>query len=514
MNRYAVLVVASLILAVLVGCDDDPPPECEGDSCPEECEESCSLDETRCSEDSDSIEICQENAADCLDWSHRESCGENQICEMNGDVASCVCDDECDDAGESICEDNSIEECLEDGDGCLYVGTTDCGTSTCVEDNGDATCEGEGEGEHQFSVDPENMLEALYGTQWFTVSSRFNPIGFDDVGDLISVRVELDYSGADFLDFGSASSLDNPVYPQENSEDFAVVSEGPPVASYTFTSDNATRLSSTQRVAFTCRRTGEGDVLLTAEWSFEGAVLDAAQTSFNAICTEDTESELPLEFDWTTDPLDDFIISIFGFDPTFTPIHIDIINFASRLDEMTMDAMNRVFNWSVVECGTTTELGTVVCPSGVQDMPEGELLSVAMQLAEEVPLDDSGHSYIYSLVLDSDGDPANDWVYHDPYDWDLFQDADRWYQLTWDHRSSEWSLDVTQVSASQTTSTVPSTVRALIRGDTIIYYVSMSELSPDASYRVCSFAHDGTYDFDDAGADVNGADPTEPLTEI
>ncbi len=225
-------------------------------------------------------------------------------------------------------------------------------------------------------------------------------------------------------------------------------------------------------------------------------------------------SEVPIITDWLEDFIDDLFFSISTSVATFTENQIDISGTGHRVDDMVAETMAYLFNESVVECDTTTEMGTVVCPAGVTDMPAGELLTVAMQLHATVPLADSGHSYIYSVVFDSDGVAANDWVFHPPYDWDLFRGADRWYQLDWNHRTSTWGLTVTQVSSSQTTSTATSSVRALIAGDTVTFYVPMSELSDDAAYRLCAFGHDGAYSPDDSGADVNGTDPTEPLTPV
>ena len=72
---------------------------------------------------------------------------------------------------------------------------------------------------------------------------------------------------------------------------------------------------------------------------------------------------------------------------------------------------------------------SIVCVAGAGPMAAGAYAFVGMSHDEEVPLEDSGHSYIYSAVFDSDGDPANDWQWVSPWDFDLFQDTDRWYQL-------------------------------------------------------------------------------------
>lgn len=49
-------------------------------------------------------------------------------------------------------------------------------------------------------------------------------------------------------------------------------------------------------------------------------------------------------------------------------------------------------------------------------------------LATIVKADPERH-YIYSAVFNSGGDPANDFQWNPPYDWDFFQRTDRWYQV-------------------------------------------------------------------------------------
>ncbi len=312
---------------------------------------------------------------------------------------------------------------------------------------------------------------------------------------------------------------------------------------YSFNMSGLAELSE-QDVFFNCHKAGPTKVRVVAEWSDgpDTDVLASREAFFNVTCiAENCEDEVdndddgfvdcedmeclvagecdlstePSVTDWSTDLLGDLFYSISELWATLTGDQIDINGSGIRIDDLgSAEVVEHLFGNTVVECGTTTDVGTVVCPTGVDDMPEGDLLTVSMRLEEDVPLADTGHSYIYSAVFDSDGVAANDWVIHEPYDWDLFQGADRWYQLIWDHAARSWSVSVTQVSASQTTSEVSSAVRALISDNVVTFYIPMSELSDDAAYRVCAFGHDGRYSQDDSGAHVNGVDPTEPLTPV
>ena len=54
----------------------------------------------------------------------------------------------------------------------------------------------------------------------------------------------------------------------------------------------------------------------------------------------------------------------------------------------------RVFNQSTVECGAS-EPFLVVCPDGVVDMPDGEVLALGMTLVAPAPDGNTEQSYIY-----------------------------------------------------------------------------------------------------------------------
>ena len=211
-----------------------------------------------------------------------------------------------------------------------------------------------------------------------------------------------------------------------------------------------------------------------------------------------------------TDELGDMLDSISANSPTFVRGDVDIAKVIEILLGMSTEEVARVFNQSTIECGAT-EPFLVVCAPGELDMPEGEVLALGMTLDAPVPPADADRSFTYSAVFDSDGDPANNWVFNPPFDFDLFQNADRWYQLVWDHTTQAWSLSVSQVGADQTVSVVESSVRAAVSGSNVVFFVPRSEVG-DGAYRLTSFGHDGAFSESDRGADVSGVDPTEPLT--
>jgi hypothetical protein len=228
------------------------------------------------------------------------------------------------------------------------------------------------------------------------------------------------------------------------------------------------------------------------------------------------ETDLEIdELEFIEDQLLDFLDSISGRTPTFIGPTIDVRRSLAFRVEFSSAGMMEAYGNTIYECGSNDGQRAVVCPSNVLPMPEegGAVWAFAMLLAEPVPLAAADRSYIYSAVFDSDGDPANDWRFNPPFDFDLFQAADRWYQLAWDHNGQQWILGVNQVNAAQQPAPVPSAVRAVIEGDTIVFFIPAAEFAlAEPPYRLTAFGHDGTFNENDRGADVTGVDPTAPLT--
>ena len=237
-------------------------------------------------------------------------------------------------------------------------------------------------------------------------------------------------------------------------------------------------------------------------------ILDAISAALGVIWQKN-----PMVGYFVDDRIGDFLDSISGRTPTYTSPVIDLRYHMDTRLGFDLNGVNEAYNDSIFECGVAAHGRTTVCAADVQPMPAGEVLVFAMLFVEDVPQASSDHSFVFSAVFDSDGDPANDWQFYPPFDFDLFQGTDRWYQLVWDHSTQQWSLDVTQVDTSLSTgSYAGSAVRAVIQGDTIVFFIPASEFEIELPpYRLTSFGHDGAYSESDRGADVTGVDPTEPL---
>jgi hypothetical protein len=145
-------------------------------------------------------------------------------------------------------------------------------------------------------------------------------------------------------------------------------------------------------------------------------------------------------------------------------------------------------------------------------MGPGDYLLVASLFDGPIPLNDPDNFYTYSVVFDSDGDPGNNFTFFSPFDWDLYQNTDLWFELNWVASQGQWFFDASNPQSFQF---LPSNARALIWNDMVVYFIPVSELGiARPGYRVTSFCHDGTFNSSASGADVNGADPTVDIEMV
>ncbi|MEM7604116.1 MAG: hypothetical protein AAF411_02065 [Myxococcota bacterium] len=189
---------------------------------------------------------------------------------------------------------------------------------------------------------------------------------------------------------------------------------------------------------------------------------------------------------------------------------IDIRNFGVRDREVSQEQIASLFGNTAYPCDTFGDGLRTVCTGTPGVFPEGAMWIGTMILGADVPDNDPDQSYIYSLVFDSDGDDANNWMPVDPFIWDYFQGTDRWYQLIWNHQASTWTVRATQVDAAQTQQDVPSAVRVVVVQNVVTFFIPVTELaSATPTYRFSAFAHDGRFTRATRGGDVSGVDPTE-----
>lgn len=165
-------------------------------------------------------------------------------------------------------------------------------------------------------------------------------------------------------------------------------------------------------------------------------------------------------------------------------------------------------------CGSTTGDRQVICAADTLPPSTGSHLMAFARHKAAIPPANPNRSYVFALVVDSDGAAINNWIYRGNFDWDYFQGTDRWYQLIWDHVNKAWKVTVTQVDNAKTMTEVPSSVRAIREKDAVMWAISSDEF-PIArpKYRLTAFVHDGRFTAGMRGGDVTGANPTEPLRD-
>jgi hypothetical protein len=215
-----------------------------------------------------------------------------------------------------------------------------------------------------------------------------------------------------------------------------------------------------------------------------------------------------------TDPLLDLIYSISAMVAGWTLPHADITSAGSSVQEMNEAVVSTTFNFTVFPTGEVVDGRLTVAPAGAGPVPAGEFVVLAMALDDEIPMADPDRFYTYAAVFDADGDPSNNFEYMDPYDWDFYQNTDRWYELNWTPQVGQWQVVVSSW-AGQMPQEVSSNARVVIDGDLVVFFIPVSEFDVSRpGYRLTAFAHDGTYAPEASGGDVIGADPTEPLHDL
>lgn len=219
-------------------------------------------------------------------------------------------------------------------------------------------------------------------------------------------------------------------------------------------------------------------------------------------------SELP----FTTDELSDFTDAILSNIPQSTGPEIDIAGYHSATATCTSEQVSELLSSFPCDSSCGSGGAFVLCGDDAPALEAGDLRVVALELAGDIPLQATTHSYIYSVVQDSDGQPDNDWQAKPPFDGDLFQGADRWHQALYDHEAGTWRVQAWQVDAAQDTTPVVSSARYLFVGNRVFFLIDASEASEQPTpYRGTTFRHDGAYSADDRGADVTGENGQAPL---
>lgn len=155
--------------------------------------------------------------------------------------------------------------------------------------------------------------------------------------------------------------------------------------------------------------------------------------------------------------------------------------------------------------------GFTVAATPTAPLADGEFCAFWMTTAAEIPVSDPNRFYQYAFVVDSDADPANNYLPAPAFPDDFFAGTDRWYELN--HApATGWQLRCRVVGPGNTLTVVPSGARAILRGDTWFLLVPRSEFQvANPPFRATSFGHAGDFG-QNPPYDWSG-DPTPPVAE-
>ncbi len=123
------------------------------------------------------------------------------------------------------------------------------------------------------------------------------------------------------------------------------------------------------------------------------------------------------------DPEADWIYSIADIivedtmDETDLRILVDII---LRINE---NANVRLYGNTQFPCDSEIEGGFVVCTDDPLPIEAGDIYTFVMKVGAEIPAANPDRFYTYSVVVDADGDPGNNFQFNPPYNWDYFQNT-------------------------------------------------------------------------------------------
>jgi hypothetical protein len=207
------------------------------------------------------------------------------------------------------------------------------------------------------------------------------------------------------------------------------------------------------------------------------------------------------------DPAGDFVYSIPGIAPGDPAPDVDILGARAGTVELSDAQAAALSAEPAYACGAAA-----ACADDDAPLPAGTLFVFDLSLAGAPPADAGATDHTYALVLDANGDPADDFAFVAPFEWDFYQGTDRWYELKRD--GGDWALSV-QRWRNDRAVLAPSAARAVLSGETITWLVPGSELmTPDPGWRATAFRHDGTFEPQASAGDVTGADPTQPLAHL
>jgi hypothetical protein len=243
---------------------------------------------------------------------------------------------------------------------------------------------------------------------------------------------------------------------------------------------------------------------------FNNPWLEAVNTFYNMLYPASTNADRA-KVVFNGDAKGDFIYSIIDVFPGVQEPQVDLIGWGYW-------TLQNTTNWSgplpdsIFPCNADTPPGQpwfTTCPewTGLSDGSGWHVIYSVFDAP--IPWNDPAYSYTYGMVADADGIPDNNFQYFDPYVWDYWQNTDRWHLIDWYHQDQEWIVSV----SGENWAPVMSDTRVVIYDNSIFWLIPTTDFhTENPGFRVSSFMTSDAFDPEDVGGDVNGANPTEPLT--
>lgn len=175
---------------------------------------------------------------------------------------------------------------------------------------------------------------------------------------------------------------------------------------------------------------------------------------------------------------------------------------------ITMDgsATDLAFNFSTLPCNGAGEV-SVACVSQ-SPIPAGEIVVAVTIVEGEIPQPGAAREYVYGAAFEATGNPADDFTFEPPFDWDFYQNTETWHELVLPAGSNQWQARATRWNGTQQEPR-PSAARVAFAGDTIVWFIPAGELvAPEPTARLTAFRHDGSFLPEKSAGDVGGENPT------
>jgi len=136
-----------------------------------------------------------------------------------------------------------------------------------------------------------------------------------------------------------------------------------------------------------------------------------------------------------------------------------------------------------------------------------QYIMVYTVLDGSVPWQGLTYYYTYAVVLETDGNPDNGWIFREPYNNDSYQGGDVVLEVTYDRGSQSWHFYT--VDMNNNFSAYPIDARVIFWDNTLFWIFDSSSFPTNPpGVRVTAFLTEGGFAAHECGMDIDGPDST------